>query len=125
MKAALRAGWACAALCALFSARTARADSFHGIYFDRARDQLVVTMAYQGTNPHHRFTLQWGSCQRADSRSIPMVDAQVLDDQFEDAAQRDYEVTARFSLADMPCHRPVRVTLYTAPRRSLVLLIPR
>jgi hypothetical protein len=112
-------------VCVFGSARTATADSFKGIYYDHARNQLVVTMAYQGTNPNHVFTLQWGTCQSSDSGSMRTVDADVLDDQFEDAARRDFEAVARFSLADMPCQRPVLLTLYTAPRRWLTLVIPK
>jgi len=111
-------------VCAFGSIRAATADNFRGIYYDRARNQLVVTMAYQGTNPNHVFTLQWGPCQSSESGSMRMVDADVLDNQFEDAARQDFEVVARFSLADMPCPRPVLLTLYTAPRRWLTLVIP-
>jgi hypothetical protein len=112
-------------VCLFGSVRTATADSFRGIYYDHARNQLVVTMAYQGTNPNHVFTLQWGACRPSDSGSMRMVDADVLDDQFEDAARQDFEAIARFSLADMPCPRPVLLTLYTAPRRWVTLVIPK
>jgi hypothetical protein len=113
------------ALCAGVIIHPAAADSFRGIYYDRTANELVVTMAYQGTNPNHNFTLQWGPCQSSDSDSTARVDASILDDQFEDAAQRDYQTVARLSLADIPCPRPVSVTLHTAPRRSLTLVIPR
>jgi len=47
-----------------------------------------------------------------------------LDDQFEDAEQRDFSKTVRFSLAGLPCPRPASVTLRTAPRFFYTLTIP-
>ncbi len=103
----------------------ASADSFGSSYYDRATDQLVVTMRYEGTNPNHKFTLQWGQCESADSDSMPRVDVAVLDDQFRDAAQQEYQLVERFSLDRMPCSRPVTVTLRTAPRMYLPIVIPK
>jgi hypothetical protein len=111
-------------VCVLARSDPASADSFGSTYYDRSTNELVVTMRYMGTNPNHKFTLQWGSCQPADSDSIATVDVAVLDDQFEDAAQQDYQTVERFSLGDMRCQRPVTVMLYTAPRVSFPLLIP-
>jgi hypothetical protein len=102
----------------------ASADSFGSTYYDRATNELVVTMVYTGTNPNHKFILQWGPCESADSHSKPTVDAVILDDQFEDAARQDYQTVARFSLADMPCPRPVTVNMYTAPRIFLPIVLP-
>jgi hypothetical protein len=112
--------------CLLAMYRAASADAFGSTYFDRARDELVVTMRYQGTNPDHKFTLQWGSCKStSDPDGTPTVDVLVLDDQFRDSAQQDYQVVQRFSLADMSCSRPVTMNLYTAPRVFLPVVIPR
>jgi hypothetical protein len=114
-----------AALCAFASLRSAIADSFRSAYYDRTTNQLVLAMAYRGTNPGHKFTLQWGPCRSDGSEGMSKVDADVLDDQFKDAAQQDYQTVERFSLVGMPCPRPVTVTLYTAPRMSLMLVVPR
>jgi hypothetical protein len=58
-------------------------------------------------------------------RRTPLANAEVLDDQFNDAEQQQYTVVTRFSLADMPCPRPATVTVSTAPGFSFKLLIPK
>lgn len=112
--------------CTLAMSRAANADNFGPSYYDRATNELVVTMQYGGTNPNHKFTLKWGACQFDDSgRRMPLVNADILDDQFNDAEQQQYTSVARFSLADMPCPRPTTITLSTAPGFSFELVIPK
>jgi hypothetical protein len=112
--------------CVLAMSRPASADNFGPHYYDRAADQLVVTMLYGGTNPNHTFTLKWGACEFDDSgRRLPLVNADVLDDQFNDVEKQQYTTVTRFSLADMPCPRPAIVTLSTAPGFSFTLVIPK
>jgi hypothetical protein len=103
----------------------ARADNFVNIRYDKRTDRLIVTMLYRGTNPSHHFTLKWGECQANQSGDLPGVTAEVLDDQFDDQAQQDFTKTVRFSLAGLPCPRPVSVTLRTAPRFFYTLTIPK
>ena len=100
----------------------AHGDTFSKVFHDAAQDELVVTMAYRGTNPDHSFSLKWGPCQTMDDGSEEIV-AEVLDSQWQDAARQPYKVTTRFSLADLPC-RPVKLTLRTAPRFYVSLHIP-
>jgi hypothetical protein len=112
--------------CVLAMSRPASADNFGPHYYDRATNEVIVTMLYGGTNPNHKFTLKWGSCEFDDSgRRMPLVNADVLDDQFNDTEQQQYSVISRFSLADMPCPRPAIVTLSTAPGFSFELVIPK
>lgn len=99
---------------AFMLARTAHADNFGKVLYDRDNDQLVVTMLYRGTNPNHNFSLKWGRCRSKQSDGLPEVTAEVLDDQFKDAAQQSFRKTTAFSLEGLPC-RPARVTLRTAP----------
>ncbi len=108
----------------LFMAKAAEADNFGKIYYDGKTDQLVVTMIYRGTNPDHRFTLKWGACQPNQAGGLPGVTVEVLDDQFEDPAVKEYRTTKRFSLVNLPCARPASVTLRTAPRFFYTLTIP-
>jgi hypothetical protein len=110
--------------CALLAWSGAQADNFDSAYYDAKADQLVVQMIYMGTNPNHKFTLQWGKCQLNQQGGMPGVTAEILDDQFMDNSVRTYRKTRRFSLADMPCSRPASVTLHTAPRFFLTLTIP-
>jgi hypothetical protein len=112
--------------CVFAMPRLASADNFGPSYYDSATNELVVTMLYGGTNPNHKFTLKWGACQFDDfGRRIPLVNAGILDDQFNDIEQQQYTVVTRLSLADMPCPRPANVTVSTAPGFSLELVIPK
>ena|ERR1700761_9594708 len=102
-----------------------RADDFAAVRYDRKNNKLVVTLNYQGTNPHHHFTIKWGECQANQDGSMPGAAAEILDDQFNDAAQQNYTKTVRFSLDDMPCPRPMSLTLRSAPRFFYTLTIPK
>ena len=102
----------------------AEADDFGRVRYDAQADQLVVTMIYRGSNPNHAFSIKWGKCQAHQSGDLPGVTLEVLDDQFADPARQDYKKTVRFSLAGLPCPRPVAVTLRTAPRFFHTLTIP-
>lgn len=116
--------WLAGSFAALLLVRSADADNFGRIYYDGKTDQLVVTMIYRGTNPNHKFTLNWGSCLPNQSGGLPGATVEVLDDQFDDQAIREYRTTKRFSLANLPCARPASVTLRTAPRFFYTLTIP-
>jgi hypothetical protein len=112
------------AVAALLLAPVASADNFASVRYDRKTNQLVVAMSYRGTNPNHHFSLKWGECLTHESDDRGGVTAEVLDDQWEDAEEADYEKTTRFSLSGLPCPRPVNVTLRTAPRFFYTLTIP-
>ena len=69
-----------------------------------------MTVLFGGTNPNHKFTLKWGGCEFDDSgHRMTLVNAELLDDQFNDTEQRQYKTVTRLSLADMPCPRPASV----------------
>ena len=102
-----------------------QADNFASVRYSRQTDKLIVTMIYRGTNPDHHFSLKWGPCQENQSGGLPGATAEVLDDQYDDAAKQDFSKTVRFSLAGMPCPRPASVTLRTAPRFFYTLTIPK
>jgi len=103
--------------------QSAQADNFTNVYYDAAKDQLVVTIAYRGTNRRHRFSLQWGQCNPSQDGTSNEVTADVLDSQWQDDAINDYQKTTRFSLASMPC-RPATVTLRAAPHFLATVVIP-
>ena len=114
--------WVCSLSAgALFD--VAHGDTFSEVSYDAGHDELVVTMAYRGTNPDHTFSLKWGPCQTLANAGEPEIVAEVLDSQWQDAARQPFKKTTRFSLADLPC-RPVKLTLRTAPRFSVTLRIP-
>jgi hypothetical protein len=117
--------WLILAATATFMTFAAKADNFASVRYSPQTDQLIVTMLYRGTNPHHHFSLKWGPCQANQSGDLPGATAEVLDDQYDDAAQQDFSKTVRFSLGDMPCARPASVSLRTAPRFFYTLTIPK
>jgi len=118
-----RRAWSLAALC-LLGAALARADTFSAAHYDAHTNELVVTIIYEGSNPDHQFSMQWGEC-----RSVPgggnmhQTVLDVLDDQWNDIAQQTYTKTVRFSLAGASC-RPATVTLRIAPKYEMTLQIP-
>jgi hypothetical protein len=112
--------------CLLAIPLPAGADNFGASHYDRATDQLVVTMLYGGTNPNHTFTLKWGACEVDDSgRRMPLANADVLDDQFNDVEQQQYQIVVHLSLAGMPCPRPAIVGLFSPPNARITLVIPK
>ena len=114
--------WVCSLSAgALFD--VAHGDTFAGVSYDAGHDELVVTMAYRGTNPDHTFSLKWGPCQTLANAGEPESVAEVLDSQWQDAARQPFRKTTRFGLGDLPC-RPVKLTLRTAPRFYVTLQIP-
>jgi hypothetical protein len=117
--------WLIIAAAAAFFALGAEADNFGKVRYDRQTDRLVVTMLYRGTNPNHHFSLKWGPCQANQSGGLPVATAEVLDDQYNDAAEQDFTKTVRFSLDGMPCPRPASVSLRSAPRFFFTLTIPK
>jgi hypothetical protein len=117
--------WLILAFAATFFSLQGKADNFTQVRYDRQTDRLIVTMAYGGTNPNHQFSLKWGQCQANQSGNLPGVTAEVLDDQYDDVAEQEFTKTVRFKLAGMPCQRPARVTLRSAPRFFYTLTIPK
>ena len=99
------------------------ADNFRKVTYDPVTDELVIVVVYRGTNPDHQFSLKWGPCIDRGGNQHEIV-AELLDNQFQDAARKDYRKTVRMSLAAMDC-RPAAVTLRTAPRFYYTLTIPQ
>jgi hypothetical protein len=117
--------WLILAAGATLVSLAAKADNFGRIRYDPQSDRLVVTMVYRGTNSNHKFSIKWGPCEENQSGGLPGATADVLDDQYEDIEEQDFTKTVRFSLRDMPCPRPARITLRTAPRFFYTLTIPK
>jgi hypothetical protein len=117
--------WLILAAAATLFSLTGRADNFARVRYDKRTDRLIVTMVYRGTNPNHNFSLKWGPCQANQAGDLPGAAAEVLDDQYGDAAEQDFTKTVRLSLAGMPCTRPASVTLRSAPRFLYTLTIPK
>src|SRR5258708_35984440 len=102
--------------------RAGHADNFQNVYYDPATDELVIVVLYRGTNPDHQFSLKWGPCiDRGGNRHE--IAAELLDQQYEDAARNDYKKKVRMSLAGKDCPPPA-VTPRTAPGFYYTLTVP-
>jgi hypothetical protein len=100
------------------------AAAFSSVAYDPKTDELIVAMSYQGTNPDHQFSVQWGDCQTSgDGGDTHQIVGVVVDSQWNDDALRAFTKTVRFSLAAVKC-RPATVTLRSAPRFEYTLQIP-
>lgn len=73
--------------------------------FDARANELVVEIAYRGTQPDHDFALQWGDCEPGGEAVARLVDRQG-----EEPAREGFRAQARFDLATFPC-RPARLTV--------------
>jgi hypothetical protein len=99
-----------------------RGDNFQKVTYDPAADELVIVVVYRGTNPDHQFSLKWGPCIDRGGNRHEII-AELLDQQYQDAARKDYKKTVRMSLTAMDC-RPAVVTLRTAPRYYYAVTVP-
>jgi hypothetical protein len=99
------------------------AANFGPVRYDPNSDELIVTMMYDGTNPNHHFSTQWGPCRKVDQPAHQTIDLSILDDQWNDAATKPYTATVRVPLVNVSC-RPATVTLRTAPDFYASLDIP-
>lgn len=113
---------AAALVMACLVAPAGRADNFRSVSYDAATDQLVMVVAYRGTNPDHQFSVSWGPCIVHDDGSR-VIGGELLDQQFEDEARKEFTKTVRISLASMDC-RPAALTIRTAPRFYYTLQVP-
>jgi hypothetical protein len=107
---------------ALYSSVASGANFVEATY-DESTDELVVKVAYRGTNPSHEFSLQWDQCQDAAADGTYQISARVIDSQWNDRARRDFEKVVRFPLNDLRC-RPATVTLFTAPDFQISVTVP-
>jgi hypothetical protein len=111
-----------AALC-LLAMSAAQAATFSSAHYDPKTNELVVTMIYGGTNPNHQFSVQWGTCRALGNNGNHQIVADVLDSQWDDAAQQQFTTTVHFSLAGVNC-LPAAITLRTAPKYEYTLQVP-
>ena len=103
------------------------ADTFSGVTYDATHDELIVTMAYRGTNADHSFTLKWGTCKTSASGTESQLAAEILDSQSQDPAptiRKDHPLRSfRYSLqtgqADL--ENGAAFSLYTANTRAEAL----
>jgi hypothetical protein len=106
--------WSTVTLLTLFYGGAASAVTVPQLVYDAAEDQLVLTIAYRGTNPDHRFKVQWAECKRLDDARSQILGV-LLDDQADDLARQEFTQQLNVSLEDFTC-RPAKVTIRTSDR---------
>jgi hypothetical protein len=116
-----------AAFAVAMTATVATAEDFGPVQYDAQDDQLIVTMKYDGTNPNHHFSFQWGQCRKVTDQlhepAHQVIDVDIIDDDGSDAATTSYTEIVKIPLAGLSC-RPATVTLWTAPNSSTSIDIP-
>lgn len=124
--------WACRRLIIFAAAMVVptaavMAANFGPVHYDAEGNQLIVTMMYEGTNPNHHFSIQWGRCRKhIDQLNEParnIIDVGILDDQGNDEAMKSYTEVVKVSLAGLSC-RPATVTLWTPPHFTTSIDVP-
>jgi hypothetical protein len=101
-----------ACLAALLYVAPAAAISVTALTYDPSKDQLVMTIVYRGTNPDHRFKVQWDKCSRLDEERMQILGL-LVDDQPNDLARQEFTRPLRIALRDFSC-RPAKVTIRTS-----------
>nr|WP_298721628.1 hypothetical protein [uncultured Steroidobacter sp.] len=106
----LRIWAACTA--ALLYVAPAAAVTVTALAYDPAKDHLVMTIAYRGTNPDHQFNVQWDECKRLDDERQQILGL-LVDSQPDDLARQEFTRPLRIDLRDFSC-RPAKVTIRTS-----------
>lgn len=108
---------AAVALSASALACATHASDLRDARYDAATDSIIVEVAYQGTNPNHEFSVQWGRCENN------AVAGRVVDSQWNDKAVEPYRLWDHVSIDDIPC-RPARVTLRMGRTGQATVFVP-
>jgi hypothetical protein len=101
-----------AGIAALLYVATAAAIAVTKLSYDAPKDQLVMTIAYRGTNPDHQFRVQWDKCAKLDEERMQILGL-LIDDQPNDLARQEFTKPMRIDLRDFTC-RPSKVTIKTS-----------
>lgn len=101
-----------ACIAALFVFAPAWAVTVTVLTYDASKDQLVMTIAYRGTNPDHNFTVQWDPCKRLNDERMQILGL-LVDSQANDLARQEFTKQQRIDLRDFTC-RPSKVTIKTS-----------
>jgi hypothetical protein len=116
---------ALATLVAVFAVSPqANAVNVLAMSYDKTTDQLVLKIAYRGTNDQHSFTVNWEQC-----KDYAFVDAKyqvlgnLLDSQPDDPGTSEFTKDLRISLATVEC-RPVKLTVRTTPGFFRTIVVP-
>jgi hypothetical protein len=101
-----------ACIAALCYAASAAAIAVLDLTYDAPKDQLVMTIAYRGTNPDHEFRVQWETCAKLDDERMQILGV-LIDDQPNDHARQEFSKPLRIDMRNFSC-RPAKVTIKTS-----------
>jgi hypothetical protein len=101
-----------ACIAALLYLAPAWAISVTALTYDPSGDQLVMTIAYRGTNADHQFNVQWDKCTRLDDERMQILGL-LIDSQPNDLARQEFTKPMRIDLRNFSC-RPAKVTIRTS-----------
>src|SRR5687768_9219889 len=91
-----------ACFAALLYVAPAAAVSVTALSYDAGKDQLVLTIAYRGTNPDHKFTVQWDACKKLSDERMQIFGL-LVDSQPDDLARQDFTKPMHIDLRDFSC----------------------
>jgi hypothetical protein len=101
-----------ACIAALLYLAPAWAISVTALTYDPSGDQLVMTIAYRGTNADHQFNVQWDKCTKLDAERMQILGL-LIDSQPNDLARQEFTKPLRIDLRNFSC-RPAKVTIRTS-----------
>jgi hypothetical protein len=109
-------------LLALFYGAPASAININQLTYDEDKDELVMVIAYRGTNKDHQFSVEWTECRRLDDERSQILGI-LVDNQANDRALEEFKTEFRFDLASFSC-RPARVSIKTSVNLFMSVDIP-
>jgi hypothetical protein len=101
-----------ACFAALLYVAPAAAITVTALTYDGGKDQLVLAIAYRGTNPDHEFKVQWDACTQLNDDRMQILGL-LVDSQPNDLARQEFTKPMRIDLRDFSC-RPAKVTIRTS-----------
>lgn len=104
--------WVTCLLLASFYGAPASAISVNRLTYDAAEDQLILLIAYRGTNPDHKFSVEWTECKRLDDERSEILGL-LVDNQPDDLARQEFTQVLKVDLTSFTC-RPSKVTIRTS-----------
>lgn len=114
--------WAPCLLLAALYCGPASAISVSNLVYDASKDQLVMQIAYRGTNPDHEFSVEWAECARLDEERSQIF-GMLVDDQANDRALQEFTKEFTVDLLGFSC-RPAKVTIRTSVGFFIAVDIP-
>jgi len=101
-----------ACFAALLYMAPAAAITVTALTYDPGKDQLVLNIAYRGTNPDHQFNVQWEKCTRLNDERMQILGL-LVDNQPDDLARQEFTKVLHIDLQDFSC-RPAKVSIRTS-----------